>query len=246
MADLQRRLQEYEEHGVQATLAMQYAARAVSLDNDRLRALLAHHGVSSDEVERFLRFGDGAQDCGRQRADGAASSSPLSSSERCLPDGTPCLTEARQPSSLSVDIQRIALSPHSLSQRPLDIDSLTTAKSAGLVTNVGGVAGIPQERSNANDCGQGLRVCHGDDNGDESPLVAKGPTSPPPASTPDSVVISPEASLMETSCDAAAGIIANVQGHGDKALAFAVLGCSGTKDCVVRNIRIFDLIDRIP
>lgn len=53
--DLKRRLAEYERSGVQATLEMQQAARAVEQTNRRLRQLLALHGVSDNEVDRFLR-----------------------------------------------------------------------------------------------------------------------------------------------------------------------------------------------
>jgi hypothetical protein len=51
---LQQRLREYEEKEVQATLAMQLAARRVVWENSRLRVLLAHRGVSTEEIDTFL------------------------------------------------------------------------------------------------------------------------------------------------------------------------------------------------
>lgn len=54
MEDLQRKVRDYEIRGVQATLDMQRAARAVALENSRLRTLLSNKGVSEDEVENYL------------------------------------------------------------------------------------------------------------------------------------------------------------------------------------------------
>ncbi|XPS77457.1 hypothetical protein M3J09_009483 [Ascochyta lentis] len=53
--DLQTRVQEYELRGVAATQDMQRAARKVAQENERLRTLLARHGILKDEVEAFLR-----------------------------------------------------------------------------------------------------------------------------------------------------------------------------------------------
>ncbi|KAF2623713.1 hypothetical protein BU25DRAFT_414176 [Macroventuria anomochaeta] len=53
--DLQTRVQEYELKGVAATQDMQRAARKVAQENERLRTLLARHGILKEEVEFFLR-----------------------------------------------------------------------------------------------------------------------------------------------------------------------------------------------
>lgn len=51
---MQRRLDEYEKQGAEATRQMQQAARAVAIENSRLRMLLARRGVTPDEVDKFL------------------------------------------------------------------------------------------------------------------------------------------------------------------------------------------------
>lgn len=51
---LERRLAEYEQQGVSATLEMQRAARAVATKNERLMALLALRGVAQHEIDVFL------------------------------------------------------------------------------------------------------------------------------------------------------------------------------------------------
>lgn len=48
---------------------------------------------------------------------------------------------------------------------------------------------------------------------------------------------------METPCDVAATILASAQGHEDTSRARVVLGCKGPNACVVKNLRIFDLLD---
>lgn len=48
-------MQEYELKGVVATQDMQRAARRVAQENERLRTLLARHGILKGEVDSFLR-----------------------------------------------------------------------------------------------------------------------------------------------------------------------------------------------
>lgn len=49
-----RQLEEHKRRGVEASLEMQKAARAVFVENQRLRALLSLHGVSEGEISRHL------------------------------------------------------------------------------------------------------------------------------------------------------------------------------------------------
>ena len=52
--DLEQRVRDYERKGVQATAAVQVAARKVADENVRLRSLLTLHGVEGIEVEAYL------------------------------------------------------------------------------------------------------------------------------------------------------------------------------------------------
>jgi hypothetical protein len=49
---------------------------------------------------------------------------------------------------------------------------------------------------------------------------------------------------LATSCEAAAKIIASMQGYPDTQDARAELGCSSTSDCMVKNTAIFEVLDR--
>lgn len=62
VASLERRLSEYENHGAQATIEMQNAARAVAVKNERLLALLDLHGIPRHEIDAFLDTADVAGD----------------------------------------------------------------------------------------------------------------------------------------------------------------------------------------
>ncbi|KAI0967072.1 hypothetical protein F4678DRAFT_447322 [Xylaria arbuscula] len=52
-----------------------------------------------------------------------------------------------------------------------------------------------------------------------------------------------EQRALITSCDAAAGIIAGFQGHGDVSRAREALGCDDVAHCHVKNTRLFQLMD---
>ncbi|KAK6535851.1 hypothetical protein TWF281_000101 [Arthrobotrys megalospora] len=55
IASLEQKLAEYNAQGVQATIEMQTAARAVALENERLRMLLNEVGVSPERVTSYLQ-----------------------------------------------------------------------------------------------------------------------------------------------------------------------------------------------
>lgn len=48
----------------------------------------------------------------------------------------------------------------------------------------------------------------------------------------------------ETTCEAAASIIAGMRGHDDTEKVLAELGCTSNQSCAVKNMTIFELTDR--
>ena len=89
--DLQRRVHEYEQRGIQATLHMQQAARTVATENSRLRLLLRRHGVTDDEVDHFLQsFSDEHPPEGADRVNGVKNHP--SGNHIHLPQGTDYLS----------------------------------------------------------------------------------------------------------------------------------------------------------
>ncbi|TLS23456.1 uncharacterized protein PpBr36_06546 [Pyricularia pennisetigena] len=74
---LRARIAEFERRGVQATLEMQQAARAVAEENTQLRNLLALRGVSQAEVDAFLQRGEVTQAAGLAPTHSCATEPPL-------------------------------------------------------------------------------------------------------------------------------------------------------------------------
>lgn len=80
---------------------------------------------------------------------------------------------------------------------------------------------------------------------DGAPMTSNAEPAPFPTNAVNVTCSSrPPASGMEMSCDDAASIITDVQGHGDRDLAYTALGCFPRADCSVKNARILDLIDK--
>ncbi|KAG7287924.1 hypothetical protein NEMBOFW57_007442 [Staphylotrichum longicolle] len=57
LQDLERRVRQAEQQGVQASAAIQAAARQVAEENQKLRQLLRHHGVNDRNIETYLSSG---------------------------------------------------------------------------------------------------------------------------------------------------------------------------------------------
>ena len=51
-------------------------------------------------------------------------------------------------------------------------------------------------------------------------------------------------SMLEMSCETAANIIASMRGNEDNALARSELGCKGSTQCKVRNIKVLQIMER--
>lgn len=201
VGDMQRRLREYELHGAENNLQIQRAARAVALENRRLRQLLAHHGVSLVEVEAYLRTcGDGDSY--------PSSSSPV----RAKP--TPSLiSQAVVPSTASCRSAKARERPSLSPEHSWNVSILASHPTRA----VGAQVRVP------------------------SLAPAPGPDRPASAPAPSTTT----ATTLETHCDDAAGIIAQLCGDGDSARARTVLGCVGSTDCVVRNTVLFQLMDEV-
>ncbi|KAK3489033.1 uncharacterized protein B0T23DRAFT_190964 [Neurospora hispaniola] len=193
MRDLQRRLDEQERLGVQATFEMQQAARQVAHENKRLRALLFQKGVSDSEVDEFLGRGDPG---------------PIDNQQ--------------------VHNNRLVLN----AEQPK-----TPARSCNLETP----RENPPRRTEDN---SRLLEPIGPLDEDDTPTVLED--WPRSSETSSSHLTDPDVrynSGMETSCDVAAAILANMHGHADTSRIRVVLGCTGPSDCIVKNTRVFDLLD---
>lgn len=78
----------------------------------------------------------------------------------------------------------------------------------------------------------------------QNPAISEAScTSQQDASMPEGHQTRGVESALETSCDTAATILADFQGHGDTGRARVALGCVSNKSCIVKNTEVFRLID---
>lgn len=220
---LQKRLQEYERQGVAATLEMQRAARKVARDNARLRALLALHGVSSEQVQSFLRSSDEA-----------------STSETYFPSFQEPST-TRRPQALEKEGNGLFRPSESSHQTKSHAQHLDTPRPS---TSIVHTEIPPPETAAECDDMQG----HRESNDSNYPCPVIEPSecltsldcfcAPPPVSE-----YHPVSSGLEISCEAAATIIVEMRGDGDRDSIRASLGCRGQQTCIIKNSTVLQVMD---
>lgn len=212
-------MQEYEKQGVQASLDIQKAARDVSIENARLRTLLSHRGVSGPEVDAYLRSFEGLA-----QPDGPLPDHHHVKREHSLPLPLP----PPPPSSSSA-------------HRTAPLDPLSVLADASTQVSTGSSA----SSASYHEPPRAVKPCCTPQQQHQTPLP------PPPPSqyqhqhhhTPSSYP--PAASPLQMSCNAAARIIADMQGHGDSRHARASLGCSPyEQECVVNNVTLFRILEQ--
>lgn len=234
---MERKIQEYERRGVDATLEMQHAARSVAVENARLRVMLAQMGAAAADVDAFLqafqdrdaahtlssvRFRQGQPPSSPCSSSTAASSETVAPALGCchefarLDDGSSCRGggHVRGTSLVAIDVPRgnttcppilsVTVPVHGIdSRRPtphpwtafdkLDVLAAASIQQGSGDDADGSCAPVPALRS--------TRA--------ESPSTV---APSPGAATPSSQGASIPGSPLSMSCDAAAQIIAEMQG----------------------------------
>ncbi|KAG7139059.1 hypothetical protein HYQ45_003858 [Verticillium longisporum] len=196
--DLQRKVQEYEQRGIEASLEMQRAARDVAIENSRLRALLAQRGVTNHEIDTHLRYCE----------DGIPWYNPNQYMASIPFAPSPARTETNSSSSPL----------HGMTHDQPPLDPLSVLANAST---------------------------HHD-------YVSRAFGELKAAATPTKYMAAehnhatlPAASPHEMSCNAAARIIADMQGHSDDRRARTALGCGASaRDCVVKNVTVFRAMEQ--
>ncbi|KAL7621618.1 hypothetical protein AAE478_008944 [Parahypoxylon ruwenzoriense] len=225
--EMRKQLQEYERRGVEASLEMQRAAREVARENRRLRIMLAHRGILSEEIQLFLGLPDEVVDgmvldeTAQQVGTDTSSSPPRSPFPKPTQDlsAAPALPS---PSSYAISSSRRQSEP-----------SHTTSM---------GFRNEDEPLRQLSDLTHILYLCDEDSRRKRNGTSASDPYHPPDPSapsTPRDSVTTP----LETSCIAAVDIISELYGDWDAAEALLTLGCSGTSDCLIKNTRLFQLMD---
>ncbi|KAF2009546.1 hypothetical protein BU24DRAFT_455508 [Aaosphaeria arxii CBS 175.79] len=231
LQSLQQRVQEFERQGVAATLEMQQAARKVSRDNVRLRALLAMRGVGAEEVEAWLRAGeDGDGDVGMD----------VVSRERCA-TGVQHRGIGVEGSGLEGGAEGgyQVQSRHGCGRSSTDVQSRRTPEPQS--NDI--AAPVPH---NAPPQPSSPPTTSTDPSPEDCPTTLTCFCPPPPAPSTTTITTTSTSSGLNISCEAAAVIIAQMRGgdgNADDEAIRAALGCRGRETCTVKNSTVLQIMD---
>ncbi|GKT84477.1 hypothetical protein Ct61P_02327 [Colletotrichum tofieldiae] len=245
--ELQRKVQEYEKRGIEASLQMQKAARDVAIENSRLRALLASRGVSNDQVDAYLRsFEDDSK--GSSAIPITTTLAPILNTPivlEPLPTQLPPLQEhfsktfppeAENDAAAKKRKFGDTLLPPVLTLTPTpDVQQNSALDRLAVLADASLNRSSTQPAQSSSTSSESSRSPHPYDRASQTP---PRPTEPQQQHLP---TVSPH----EMSCNAAARIIADMQGgNGDERKTKIALGC-GTQDdeCFVKNTSIFRVLD---
>jgi hypothetical protein len=238
--DLQKRVQTYEQNGVTATQDMQRAARKVAQENLRLRSLLAHHGISREAVDFYLRSFDTTQMSSDTSATPARK--PLSYQNVALETVPVHGLGAAEFSSHTGIADQHHVSSHNFG--PQHLEENQTQDGMNTTHQVTGVEHVdkpslhekpPSSRviNNQHDFEDNLRS-------DDPGCLSTSECFCPPTIT---TTTRPPTSGLEISCETAANIIIEMRGNGDVESVRQSLGCAGRKECSVRNSTVMQVMD---
>ncbi|PON27133.1 hypothetical protein TGAM01_v204082 [Trichoderma gamsii] len=261
MNDLKKQVESYQQQGAAASLEMQKVARAVALENRRLRDLLKIRGVSEDDIARHIAMPSAP-------ASSTQASSYEPSSIRCRACGSTSIVAEKLPLSVpantscaSSDISQqesVPLQPSpSVQSKP--IQTPRTDKKIAIEVDPKAVA-LPPRSITSHEFGDRRHQKEPND-GHQSPYRTSCTEKYKDKVCDEEISLGSEAPLstlrdphdaskkevhtdaMETSCDTAASILVDLHHHADTERARAALGCKGPSSCTVNNIKIFQLLE---
>lgn len=249
---------------------MQRVAQAVTLENQRLRSLLSVHGVSQDEINRFISpppaispgSPDGLLESGALKCKTCGSTSimlqhppavlsPLQhqdyhTSPQIMSD---CALPSPSISCDTVELSKMenntdmGVSPTVFNSPPVN-QILHTGPSTRNTQEAKKCQRSQSQESSKHQC-CGSRSNEGDNQHSEKPREDKLhlPT-PHPLPNPTAPEAISSNDSMETSCDTAASILVDLHHGMDNEQARTALGCTGSETCNVSNIKIFQLLEK--
>ncbi|KAL7953802.1 hypothetical protein V8C34DRAFT_41515 [Trichoderma compactum] len=271
MNDLKKQVQDFQRQGASASSEMQRVAQAVTLENQRLRSLLSVHGVSQDEINRFISPPPATSP---GSPDGLLESGAL----KCKTCGSTSIVLQHLPAELSPRQHQnyhtppqimgdCTLPSPSISCDTVELSRMESNTDAGVSpTDVfnsppanqiihSGLSGrnIQEARKSRKSQSQesnkrqryGSRSNEGDNQYSEKPLGEKpqlATSHPLPNHAAPEAISSNDS--METSCDTAASILVDLHHGMDNEQARTALGCKGSETCNVSNIKIFQLLEK--
>lgn len=212
---LEQRLWSFERLGVAATQEVQKAGRKVARENELLRSLLLLHGVTEKSVEEYL------ESRGQPTTSTLSQCMSLASlaSAKLHPPTTPNQrTSSCHNSSTTSSHWQSDNPPH----QPRAIGSSNPPPKSDAKTNMDI---LPCQEFNTNRATK------------HNPVTAE-------SNSETHEVASIQDTGQSMSCVTAARIIENMQNHSECRDVRSELGCSSESTCMVKNMSIFDILDR--
>lgn len=211
---LEQRLWSFEKLGVAATQEVQKAGRKVATENGLLRSLLILHGVTKTQIEEYLELRRGS-------TSSILSQYPSAVSQTSTTSHLPTITIDPLPDFNSSP----AASPHhDISISPPEIKTIGTRcppkRGVGMHTNTLNVHEFSAERAAA------LSSLNTETVSEAQQLGGVQDTG------------------QFTSCVAAARIVASIRNYADSRDVRSELGCDSGSNCMVKNMSIFDILDK--
>ncbi|KAF2823656.1 MFS general substrate transporter [Ophiobolus disseminans] len=240
--DLQKRIQEFEEKGVTATVEMQRAARRVAHENAGLRSLLMRHGVTEGEMSEYLRTYGNFQGSNNTPMHVATIPKRLhdpSPRELSFPN-----VEAGQACCRNQVVECQKFDENTIQHLTPDLPPANPIRQADHLYN------HRETNVQVDEPCPDVAICHGDADENLQIIATAHPEEPecpntadcfcPPITTTD---FRPSRHDLEISCEAAATIIVEMRGDGDIDSARAALGCIGGEVCNIKNSTVLQIMD---
>lgn len=246
-------MRRFERQGVEVTTQVQTAARKVAHENALLRALLAAHGVQSNEIDEYLRSQKIASDA-----------VPFSQKPNMLG------SKVNAESNISIAHTKEPPAPVACNLSKCGSSSQNTVIAASseanhnkdyVMSQLADIDDGPSVSRKSTCCAKITEFCakidpkigqtaipiavpkvvHIDSKTSKMTAIEAVPRPCMPSTTE---LLNSNVSMDdESSCEAAASIIASMRGHGDSEAVMAELGCSSNRTCNIKNMTIFELLD---
>lgn len=263
MSDLKKQVEAYQRQGAVASLEMQKVAQAVAFENQRLRSLLSIHGVSQDDIQRYIYIPSAPPSFTQANLyEPSSLKCRACGSTSIVEEKLPVPSTARQDCASSNTSQKVAIHPQpSTSVQSEAIQNPSTDQKI-TIEAVPTSAALPRSRSIishefedkhaqmelSNELQPQYRASYTGKDKDkirdgETSVDFETPLSMPQRSPPYASEKTGHIDAMETSCDTAASILVDLHHHADAERARAALGCKGPNSCTVNNIKIFQLLE---
>jgi hypothetical protein len=265
--DLQKRLREYEQKEMQATVAIQLAAQNVARENSRLRELLANKGISNQEIEQFLHTQPqtepnlASQHWTKHGQSGSHAlqtleSHKINSNTNHMQSSKkgPYSSIGQQPCNelRSFDANETISNASDTSSKMMRTQASTLnliVKGSEHLQHMTMTPGQNTTRAETTPVYQENRstwnvsnIISTVDDGNQNHLVSHSLyPSPQDSASCKSIV---EQATLDMSCETAATIIAGMRGTGDEEGARIDLGCaSASRECRVSNTKVFQVME---